>query len=190
MVFNENQRREPSNPGIQGPTQLGPWTDPDRLYTATTDEVTNTLGFGIAYEIIAGKLRLLSDVSLSRATVDLDYTGYGSDTAYLGRDWETFQFGFNSPGTVRFNQTVISASLEYTLLQELILGLHYFLIRYRIQDWVQEPAGPWVEQVRSEFLLRDTSRDNRWGNRVVIMGSYLAPSYEGHVGYLTMTYRF
>ncbi|MBI2618886.1 MAG: MtrB/PioB family outer membrane beta-barrel protein [Ignavibacteriales bacterium] len=190
MVFNENQRWYPNNPAIQSSTALGPWTDPDRIYNARTEEATNTLGFGLAYEILAGKLRLLTDVSLSRSTVDLDYTGYGSDPAYLGRDWETFQFGFNNPGKARFNQTVISASVEYTLLQNLILGFHYFFNRYSIQDWVQEPAGPWVEQVGSEFLLRDTSRDNRWGNRLVSMGSYLAPGYEAHVGFATVTFRF
>lgn len=190
MVFNENQRREPSNPNIQSPTQLGPWTDPNRLYNAGTEEVTNTLGLGIGYDVIEGKLRVLTDLSLSRATVDLDYTGYGSDPEFLERDWETFQFGFNDPGTVRYDQTIISASLEYTMLQNLILGLHYSFYGYRIEDWVQEPAGPWVEQVDSEFLLRDTSRDNRWGNRLVNLGSYLAPSYDAPVWFVTLTYRF
>lgn len=190
MVFNENNRRDPSNPGIQAPTALGPWTDPARLFNAITEEGTNTIGLGFGYEIIPSGLRLLADFSRSLAKVDLDYSGYGSDATYFGRDWETFQFGFNDPGTVKFNQSVINASVEYSLLQNLILGLHYLYNRYRIQDWIQEPAGPWVEQVGSEFLLRDTSRDNRWGNRLVTMGSYLAPSYEAHVGFVTMTYRF
>ncbi|MEX1277007.1 MAG: MtrB/PioB family outer membrane beta-barrel protein [Bacteroidota bacterium] len=190
MVFNENQRREPSNAGIQVPTQLGPWTDPNRLYYATTDEGTTTVGLGIGYKIVPGKVRLSTDLSLSRGSVDLAYTGYGSDPAYLGRDWETFQFGFNNPGAATFDQYVVNASVEYDLSENMALGFHYLLNYYRLLDWVQEPAGPWVEQVGSEFFLRDTSRDNRWGNRVVSFGSSLAPSYDAQVGFLTMSYRF
>lgn len=190
MVFNENQRREPSNPTIQTPTQLGPWTDPNRLYNAGTREVTNTVGFGLLHDVIPGTLRLQADFNLSGTTVDLSYSGYGSDPMFLGRDWETFQFGFNDPGTVRIDQYVFNASLEYKLFLNLALGLNYFYSRYSLTDWGQAPAGPWVEFVGSEFLWRDTSRDNRWGNRVVAMGSYLAPSYSAHVGYLTMTYTF
>ncbi|MBI3003816.1 MAG: MtrB/PioB family outer membrane beta-barrel protein [Ignavibacteriales bacterium] len=190
LVFNENFRNEPSEPTIQGPTALGPWTDPGGLYDARTMEATNTVGVGIACEIIPSKLRLLTDFSLSLATVDIEYSGFGSDPAELGRAWETFAFGFNDPGTIKYSQSVVNASLDYNVVQNLVLGLHYLYSRYVIQDWVQEPVGPWVERVGSEFMLRDSSRDERWGNRLVSMGSYLAPSYEAHVGYLTMTYRF
>ncbi|MBI5472309.1 MAG: MtrB/PioB family outer membrane beta-barrel protein [Ignavibacteriae bacterium] len=190
MVFNEGFRNEPSEPTIQGPTALGPWTDPGGIYNSNIKDVTNTVGAGIGYEIIPDKLRLLTDFSLSATTTDLSYTGFGSDPALIGRAWETFDFGFNSPRTVKFNQSVVNASLEYNVLQNLILGLHYLFNHYRIEDWMQEPVGPWVEQVGSEFYLRDTSRDNRWGNRLVAFGSYLAPSFDAHVGYLTMTYKF
>ncbi|MBI4427541.1 MAG: MtrB/PioB family outer membrane beta-barrel protein, partial [Ignavibacteriales bacterium] len=190
LVFNEQFRNEPSEPTIQGPTALGPWTDPGGLYQARTKEATNTVGVGIVCEIIPSKLRLLTDFSLSLATVDIEYSGFGSDPAELGRAWETFAFGFNDPGTIKYSQSVVNASLDYNVVQNLVLGLHYLYSRYVIQDWVQEPVGPWVERVGSEFMLRDSSRDERWGNRLVSMGSYLAPSYEAHVGYLTMTYRF
>lgn len=190
MVFNENQRREPSNSTIQTPTQLGPWTDADRLYEVTTEQTTNTVGLGATFEIVPGRLRLLSDYSLSRAKVDLMYTGYGSDPEYLGRDWETFQFGFDDPETARYHQYAVNTSLEYRPFDRLTFGLHYLFNRYRIQDWVKEPSGAWVEEVESENFYRDTSRDNRWGNRLISMGSYLAPSYEGHVGLLTTTYMF
>jgi hypothetical protein len=71
-----------------------------------------------------------------------------------------------------------------------MLGVHYLFNYYRIEDWTQEPFGPWVERVGSEFYLRDSSRDNRWGNRLVFLGSYLAPNYDANVGYLTLTYKF
>lgn len=190
MVFNEQFRNEPSEPTIQGPTALGPWTDPGGLYNARIKDATNTVGLGVGREIIPGKLRLLADFSLSLAEADLEYSGFGSDPAALGRAWETFDFGFNTPRTLKFKQSVVNASLEYNLLQDLILGVHYLYNYYRIEDWAQEPFGPWVERVGSEFFLHDSSRDNRWGNRLVNMGSYLAPSYDANVGYLTMTYRF
>lgn len=190
MVFNEQFRNEPSEPTIQGPTALGPWTDPGGLYNARVKDATNTVGLGVGCEIIPGKLRLLTDFSLSFAEADLEYAGFGADAAALGRAWETFDFGFNTPRTVEFKQSVVNASLEYNLLQNLRLGVHYLFNYYRIEDWMQEPFGPWVERVGSEFFLRDSSRDNRWGNRLVFLGSYLAPSYDANVGYLTMTYRF
>jgi MtrB/PioB family decaheme-associated outer membrane protein len=189
MVFNENQRREPSNATIQSPTQLGPWTDPDRLYNAEIDNETITLGMGVRHEIIQGKFRALVDYTMSRSKVDLLYSGYGSDADFLGRDWETFQFGFDDPSTARINYYILNASLECELSQRLMLGLHYLFDRYSIRDWQQEPSGPWVEEVGSEFFLRDTSQDNRWGNRLVNMGSYLAPTYTFHGGYVTLTYR-
>ncbi len=190
MVYNENQRREPSNTGIQSPTALGPWTDPDRLYTTMSDQSTNTIGLGVVFDAIPGKLRLFTDYSLSRTTVDLEYDGYGSDADYLGRDWETFQFGFGSPETVRFNQYELNMALEYRLSQNLAFKISYLFNWYRVQDWMQEPDGPWVEEVGSEYYWRDTSRDNRWGNRLISMGGYLAPDYEAHVGFASLTYGF
>jgi hypothetical protein len=190
MVFNENQRREPSNPGIQAPAQLGPWTDPARLFEVSSEQLTNTVGLGVGYDIVPGKLRLVTDFSISLTEVKLDYSGYGSDAAFLGRDWETFQFGFNDPGNIKHEQYILNASIEYRIMEKLMLGFHYLFSRYIIEDWVQEPEGTWVEQVESENYWRDTSRDNRWGNRLVSMGGYLAPSYKAHVGFISVTYQF
>jgi MtrB/PioB family decaheme-associated outer membrane protein len=189
MVFNENQRWFPDNPAIQPITSLGPWTDPARLFDAKLEDRTNTLGVGAGYEIIPGRLRLVSDYTLSRGKVDLDYRGYGTPEV-VGVPLTDFAFGFDNPETVRHNQYVLNATLEYQVRQGLVFGLHYLFDRYSIKDWMQEPSGDWVEQVGSEFFLRDTTRDNRWGNRLVNMGSYLGPSYEAHVGSVTMTYRF
>jgi MtrB/PioB family decaheme-associated outer membrane protein len=189
-VFNENQRREPSHPANQPPNALGPWTDPNRLYNSETVQQTNTIGMGFSYELIPGRLRFLSDYSLSMTKIDLNYSGYGSDPAFLGVNWETFDFGFNDPETVNYDFYILNASLEYRLFEQFSVGLHYMFSRYFIQDWVEGAEGPWVEQVGSEFFLRDTSRDNRWGNRLVNMGLYLAPGYVAHVGFVTMTYHF
>jgi MtrB/PioB family decaheme-associated outer membrane protein len=184
MVFNENQRREPSNPGIQAIDQLGPWTDPDRLFTTEQKDRTNTVGVGGNYVIVPGRLNFLADFSLSRGKVDLDYSGYGAQFA------DTFQFAFSSPDSVRHNQYTLNATLEYQLVKNLVLGMNYLFDRYSIADWMQEPSGGWVEEVGSEFFLRDSSRDNRWGNRLVGLGSVLSPSYEAHVGSVTVTYKF
>jgi len=188
FVFNENQRREPSNAGIQSPTALGPWTDPNRIYNSETKQQTNTIGLGFSYEIIPAKLKILADYSLSLTKIDLKYSGYGSDPAYLGRDWETFDFGFNDPAKVNYDFYILNISLEYQVFEKLKFGLSYLFSKYYIQDWVEGAEGPWVEQVGSEYFLRDTSRDNRWGNRLVNMGIYLAPAYKAHAGFLTMSY--
>ncbi len=66
----------------------------------------------------------------------------------------------------------------------------YSYERFRLADWQQETTLPWVEPVGSEFLLRDTSRSHQWGNRLFNLGSYFAPSYRAHIGYVAFTYRF
>jgi predicted porin len=187
MVYNENSRWWPDNPAIQVPTQLGPWSDPERLYTSKIEDETNTFGLGAGYDLIPGILRLSGDYTYSRGKVKTTYSGYGSDSDYLGTDWETFQFGYNSPETVRHNQYVLNASLEYQMFEGLTLGLHYIFDRYKMEDWMQEPSGAWVQEVGSEYFLRDSSEDNRWGNRLVNKAAYI---YETHSAFATMTYRF
>jgi hypothetical protein len=142
------------------------------------------------HEFIPGKLRMETDFSVSLASVKMEYSGYGSDAAFIGQAWETFQFGFNDPEERKYNQYIFNISLEYNVLKNLIVGLQYSFDQYQIQDWSEEAIGPWVEQVGSEYLLRDTSRDNRWGNRLVRMGSNLAPGYKAHMGFLTLAYQF
>ena len=192
MVFNENRRENPSAIAADI-SNLGAWDDSRYLYNLTMEDTTNTFGAGAGFEIIPGKVKLSTDYTYSRGKVEWDYRGYGTDfsTTTTGQpNWEINQFGFRSPKTVRNNQYTLNASLEYQVVTNLIFGLHYLFDRYSVEDWMQDPEGAWVEEVGSEFFLRDTSRDNRWGNRLVNMGSTLGPSYEAHVGYLTMTYRF
>ena len=186
MVFNENRRENLGEIYDAGNliTALGPWDDPDRLFNTTLKDRTNTVGVGGNYVIVPGRLNFLVDYTLSRGKVDLDYSGYGTQFA------DTFQFAFSNPDTVRHNQYTLNATLEYQLVKNLVFGLNYLFDSYSIADWMQEPSGGWVEQVGSEFFLRDSSRDNRWGNRLVALGSVLSPSYEAHVGSVTVTYKF
>lgn len=190
IYFNEGSRNQPTAAAIQPANQLGPWSDPNRIYNTTTDEVNTTFGMNLNHEFIPGKLRMETDLSISLASVKMDYSGYGSDAAFIGQAWETFQFGFNDPEERKYNQYIFNISLEYNVLKNLIVGLQYSYDQYSIQDWSEEAKGPWVEQVGSEYFLRDTSRDNRQGNRLITMGNNLAPSYKAHMGFLTLAYRF
>lgn len=190
IYFNEGSRNQPTAAAIQPANQLGPWSDPNRIYNTTTDEVNTTFGMNLNHEFIPGKLRMETDLSISLASVKMDYSGYGSDAAFIGQAWETFQFGFNDPEERKYNQYIFNISLEYNILKNLIVGLQYSYDQYSIQDWSEEAKGPWVEQVGSEYFLRDTSRDNRQGNRLITLGNNLAPGYKAHMGFLTMAYRF
>jgi hypothetical protein len=85
---------------------------------------------------------------------------------------------------------VADTRLEVHLRPDFDLAFGYLFDRYRIRDWQQDENTPWFESVDSENLLRDTSRSHQWGNRLVSLGSFLAPSYDGHVGYASLRYRF
>jgi len=54
---------------------------------------------------------------------------------------------------------------------------------------MQEPTGGWVDPV-SEYFIRDSTLDNRWGNRLARLGGYLSPSYSANVGFVTLAYRW
>jgi len=47
-----------------------------------------------------------------------------------------------------------------------------------------------MDPVGGDTLLRDTSRSNQWGNRLFNLGTYLAPSYDAHIGFVGFSYRF
>ena len=42
----------------------------------------------------------------------------------------------------------------------------------------------------ADTLLRDTSRSFQWGNRLFNLGTYLAPNYDAHIGFVGFRYRF
>lgn len=76
------------------------------------------------------------------------------------------------------------------MVQGVIFLVGYNYERYRTDDWQQGTSFAWVEPVGSEFLLRDTSQSHRWGNRLFNLGSFLAPGYDAHIGFMSFSYRF
>ena len=75
-------------------------------------------------------------------------------------------------------------------VQALVAVLGYTYENYTLDDWLQADAAPWVEAVGADTLLRDTSRSFQWGNRLFNLGTYLAPRYTAHIGFVGFRYRF
>ena len=195
LEFDENHKEDPS---VRLNLDLGAYTEARGQWVAKTDDETNTVGAGAGFEIIPGKLNFITDYSFSYGKVDIAYSGFGSPSSGIRTAGvisgdprlDTNEFAFRDPSTISHKQYTLNATLEYQVVKNLVFGLHYLFDRYSISDWSQEADQPWFESVGSEFLLRDTSESHQWGNRLVNMGSTLGPSYEAHVGYLTMTYKF
>ena len=197
LEFDENHKQDPS---VRLTEDLGAWTEARGQWVAKTDDETNTVGAGVGFQIIPGKLNFMTDYTFSHGKVEIDYSGFGSPSSGIRTAGvisgdprpDTNQFAFRNAPTVTHKQYTLNATLEYQVVTNLVFGLHYLFDRYSISDWMQEEGlgDIWFEQVGSEYLLRDNSQSHQWGNRLVNMGSYLGPSYEAHVGYLTMTYKF
>jgi len=192
LEFNENNKMNPT--AVSGAAELGPWTRTTSQWMAVTDDKTNTIGVGAGFEIIPGTLRFATDYTYSQGKVDIDYSGFGTQSSVNPDNTlaDTHEFAFRNPETVTHKQYNLNATLEYQFVKNLVFGLHYIYDRYKISDWMQEADTPWVESVGSEYLLRDTSdaTSTQWGNRLINLGSYLGPSYEAHFGAVTLTYRF
>jgi len=190
IVMNENQRREPSDPAIQPPTQLGPWTDANREYESDIRFTTASIGIGARYDLIPGTLRVSADVFASSSEQDMVYSGYGADVNYLGVPWETFAFGWDDPATITIDNTSLIAAIEYKVSDNASFAVHYMYDTFAIVDWQQDMTSAAIEQVGSPYFVRDVTRDNRWGNRLVNMGGNLAPGYTFHGASLTLRYKF
>jgi len=194
LEFNENNKLNPVSSNLFNTNELGPWNRETSQWMANSSDTTNSIGFAFGYEIIADKVRFSSDYTRSRGKVDIEYGGFGTQSALNPAVTfpDDFEFAFRTPPTVRQNQDTVNASLEYQWQGNLVFGLHYMFDGYTISDWMQEDSTPWVESVESEFLLRDTSAatSTQWGNRLINMGSFLAPRYDAHVFYATVDYRF
>lgn len=194
MEFNENNKLNPISTVSLATNELGNWTRATSQWMAVTDDKTNTVGVGVGYEIIPGKLRLATDYTYSKGKVDIEYSGFGTQSAVTPSTTlaDDTQYAFRSPETVTHKQYNLNATLEYKFVENLVCGVHYIYDRYKISDWMQEANTPWVESVGSEYLLRDTTdaTSTQWGNRLINLGSYLGPTYEAHFGAVTLTYRF
>ncbi|MBE0598047.1 MAG: MtrB/PioB family decaheme-associated outer membrane protein [Desulfuromonadales bacterium] len=190
--FNENNKQNPS--AVAG-SELGPWTRASSQWTADIKDRTNTFGAGAGFVIIPEKLNFVTDYTVSFGKIDIDYDGFGEVSAITAGQTlaDDYQFAFRDPSTIRNNRYTLNVNLEYQVVENLIIGLGYMFERYKTKDWQQEANTPWFGAVNgNEHLLRDSSfaTSNQWGNRLPNMGSYLAPTYEAHVGTLALTYKF
>jgi MtrB/PioB family decaheme-associated outer membrane protein len=191
--FNENNKANPT--AISGTAELGPWTRATSQWTADIKDRTNTAGIGAGFVIIPKKLNFVTDYTVSFGKIDIDYDGFGEVSAITAGQTlaDDYQFAFRDPSTVRNNRYTLNVTLEYQVMENLIVGLGYMFERFKTKDWQQDANSPWFEAVNgNENLLRDTSfaTSTQWGNRLANMGSNLAPTYDAHVGSLALTYKF
>lgn len=186
MEFNENNK---ANPSAIAAATLGPWTRAGNQWTADFDDRTWSGGLGATLQIVPDRLTLLADYTLSLADVDITYGGFG----LVNFDGTPFppdhEFAFSSPPTIREDLHVLNLQFEIPM-RSVVLIAGYSFERYALDDWQQGSTAPWVEPVGAETLLRDTSRSFQWGNRLFNLGTYLAPGYDAHIGFLGLRYRF
>ena len=160
------------------------WTSAANIWRADHEDRTTTLGAGFSYTLIPDRLEMSAEYALSNGALDIDYTGYGSD-----KPLNTTYYAWTSPETAEQNQQTASLQLDYSLSKRFVVGVRYLYDDYSLEDWMQGPSGGWVDEVNESFV-RDSTLDNRWGNRLPRLGGYLAPSYSANVGYVTLAYRW
>lgn len=186
LEFDENHK---ADPGSIANAELGPWTRASNQWTADYDDDTWTAGVGGNFRL-SDRVTFSASYTASLARIDLAYTGYGL-TNFNGTPFPpNHQFAFSSPPTIKQDFHVVDARLEFPLVRDVSATVGYGYERYRTDDWMQGTTFPWVEPVGSEFLLRDSSRSNQWGNRLFNLGSFLAPGYDAHIAWAAFTYRF
>lgn len=186
IEFNENNKQ---NPSAIATAELGPWTRAGSQWTADFDDRTWSGGFGAVVQLAGNGTALVADYTASLADVDIAYGGYGvtnwDGTPFPG----THQFGFSSPPAVREDLQALNVRIEIPV-KTLTVIVGYGYETYTLEDWQQGSSAPWVEAVGADTLLRDSSRSFQWGNRLFNLGTYLAPSYDAHIGFVGLKYRF
>jgi MtrB/PioB family decaheme-associated outer membrane protein len=186
LEFNENNKQNPS--GI-ATAELGPWTRAGSQWTADFDDRAWNGGLTGTLELVPERLTLAADYTLSFADVDITYAGYGL-TNWDGTPFPpNHQFAFSSPPAIQEDLQVVNLRLEIPV-RTVVLIVGYSYEAYTLEDWQQASTLPWVEPVGSDTFLRDTSRSHQWGNRLFNLGTYLAPSYDAHIGFVGFRYRF
>jgi len=193
LEFQENNKLNPTLASL-ATAELGPWTRASAQWMSVSDDNTDTYGLGASFELIPSKLRMSLDYSYSNGTVDIDYSGFGTQSSLNPANVlpDNHEFAFRNPSTVQNKRSNLNASLKYQFSENLEIGLSYAYDRYNLSDWMQEANTPWFQSVGSEYLLRDTSSatSTQWGNRLVNLGSYLAPAYDAHYGSISLKYHF
>lgn len=186
LEFNENNKVNPST--IQT-AELGPWTRQESQWTADIDDETWSAGFGTSFELAPERATLFADYTMSLASVDTGYAGFGV-TNWNGTPFPpNHQFAFSTTPTTKQDLHVFNLRLEVPV-RMLTAVIGYSFESYKLDDWQEGASGTWVEAVGADTLLRDTSRSFQWGNRLFNLGTYLAPSYDAHIGFLGLRYRF
>jgi Putative outer membrane beta-barrel porin, MtrB/PioB len=186
IEFNENNK---ANPSTIATAELGPWTRASSQWTADYDDRTWSAGGGLNWQVVPGKATLSADYMASIARTDITYGGFGV-TNFDGTPFlPNHQFAFSSPPTVSEDLHIINLRVEVPVgAMTVIAG--YTFEHYALDDWMQGSTAPWVEAVGADTLLRDTSRSFQWGNRLFNLGTYLAPNYDAHIGFVGFRYRF
>ena len=186
IEFNENNK---ANPSTIATAELGPWTRASNQWTADYDDRTWSAGGGLNCQVVLGYAALSADYMASIARTDITYGGFGV-TNFDGTPFlPNHQFAFSSPPTVSEDLHIINLRVEVPVgAMTVIAG--YTFEHYALDDWMQGSTAPWVEAVGADTLLRDTSRSFQWGNRLFNLGTYLAPNYDAHIGFVGFRYRF
>ncbi len=186
LEFNENNKQ---NPSAIATAELGPWTRAGSQWTADFDDTTWSGGLGTTLQLVPERVTMVADYTMSLASVDITYAGFGV-TNWDGTPFApNHQFAFSSPPASTQDLHVFNMRFEIPI-RMLTAVVGYSYESYRLTDWQEGGIGHWVEAVGADTLLRDTSRSFQWGNRLFNLGTYLAPSYDAHIGFLGLAYRF
>jgi len=100
LEYNENNKQNPSSIAN---AELGPWTRAASQWTADTDDRTWSAGLSSTLQVVPERLTLVADYTLSLATVDITYDGFGV-TNFDGTPLPPkHQFAFSTPPPIREN---------------------------------------------------------------------------------------
>jgi len=186
LEFNENNKQ---NPSAIATASLGPWTRKSSQWTADHDDQTTYGTIGGTFEITP-KVNLSTNYTLSRATLDITYAGFGV-TDWNGTAFPpNAQFAFQAPPAVTQDFQTADVQFDVALKQNVSLRVGYTFDSYDVEDWQQSAATSQYERVVTDLLLRDTSRSYQWGNRYLNLGPLLAPEYTAHLVRVGLTYSF
>ncbi len=186
LEYNENNKQ---NPSVVAMSELGPWTRATSQWTTDYTDRTWSGGLGARLDVVPERAFLVADYTWSLANVALAYDGFGV------RNWDgnafapNHQFAFSSPPDIREDFKTLDVRMEFPCRQlTFLVGYRYDV--YDLDDWQQTGNQLWVESVGADTFLRDTSRSHQWGNRLFNMGTYLAPSYAAHIGWVGLRVGF
>lgn len=186
LEFNENNK---ANPSTIATASLGPWTRASNQWTSDVDDRTKSGGIGTTLTLMPDRLNLFADANWSLASQAMTYAGFGV-TNFDGALFATNnEFAFSSPPDVVENMKTVNVRVEMPF-HNMVFTAGYLYEDYKLDDWQQSASQLWVESVGADTLLRDTSRSHQWGNRLFNLGTYLAPSYTAHVGFVGLRVKF